>query len=202
MLGRAGAPLVAAALAMLGCVPALPTQAPRAWPAHDGIRCVEVPTAQCQEMAAQAEMPGAPAARPIRGVTVVCSRPAGCDIEAGAGDAFVHHADGSSSSFGWGYGTADGPAPAAPPGIDQPRSPAEIDCVRLPQTVCDERVDDVYLDIPPGAPQPMEIQVACGPGVTCTEGNAGGTTTVLYPDGTLRSSSWSVMSAGEPPPTP
>jgi hypothetical protein len=63
-------------------------------------------------------------------------------------------------------------------------------------------VDDVYLNIQPGAAQPLEIRVACGPGVTCTEESAEGTTTVVYADGRADQSSWSVATAGEPPEAP
>lgn len=99
----------------------------------------------------------------VRRITVVCTRPEGCTVKVGAADAFVHHHGGTQSSFGGGYGTADGPPPAPPPGLGQPRSPAQIECLRVPQTECDGRVDDVYLGIQPGAAQPTEIRVPRSP---------------------------------------
>jgi hypothetical protein len=203
MLSTPGLFVVGAILVISGCVPLTPADPnPRGWPAHDGLRCIEVPDAQCEEMAGQAEMNGMSATEPIRGVTVVCTRPEGCTDEVGAGEAFVHHTDGSGSEYGWGYGTADGPPPAPPPGLEQPRSPAEIECILVPQLVCDSRVDDVYLGIQPGAAQPTKIQVACAPGVACTEESAEGTTMVVYPDGRVERSNWGIQAVGEPPPAP
>ena len=195
--------VVASIVVMAACMPVTPADPnPGAWPAHDGLRCVEVPRAKCEEMAAEANLGEMPATEPARGVTVVCTRPEGCTEAVGAGDAFVHHTDGSESGYGWGYGTADGPPPAPPPGLGQPRSPAEIECIGLPQPICDGRVDDVYLGIQPGAAQPTRIQVACAPGVACTEESAEGTTVVVYPDGRVERSSWGIQAVGEPPTAP
>lgn len=195
--------VVGTILVLSACLPVPPAD-PNAqqWPAHDGVRCVQVPDAQCEEMAAQAEMNEIPGAEPIRGVTVVCTRPEGCIREVGAGDAFVHHTDGSESEYGWGYGTADGPPPAPPPGFGQPRSPAELECLRLPQPVCDGIVDEVYLGIEPGAAQPTEIRVACAPGIVCTEEGAEGTTTVVYADGRVERSNWGMAAPEAPPGAP
>lgn len=202
---RWGRPLVAVLLlGVLGACQTFPAGPgrPASWPAHDGLRCVEVPEAKCQEMADQAELEGMAGPAPIRGLTVYCTRQEGCSEAVGAGETAVHHDDGSQSSFGWGYGSADGPPPAPPPGLGQPRPDVEVECTRLPQAVCDGRVDDVLLFLEPGAVEPVAIHVACAAGIVCTEEAAEGSTTVSYADGRVETSQWSMQGAAAPPGAP
>lgn len=188
-------------LGAIGACQTLPAggTAPGSWPAHDGLRCIDVPRAKCEEVADQASLDGMSGPAPVRGMTVYCTRPEGCSDDVGAGETSVHHEDGSESGYGWGYGSADGPPPAAPPGLGQPRPDVEVECVRMPQEVCDQRVDDVLLFLEPTAVEPVAIRVVCATGVTCTEQAAEGSTTVHYADGRKETSQWSMEGAVAPP---
>jgi hypothetical protein len=169
------------------------------WPPHDGLVCVEVPHQPCRDMA-DLDLPHELAAgRTVRGVTIVCTRPEGCTHLVGAGETVVHYTDGSTGHGGWGYGTAAGPPPAPPPGWRPPRGHVEIDCIGLAPPICDAQVDAVFLDIHPGAAEPVSIRVVCEAVGECTEHSAEGTIDVLYSDGSHRAWRWGFATPDDPP---